>query len=76
MFILYDSHEFLGVKEFPKLYVKCKTCGEEFESGLSIPKAVFYKVPITYALHRCSKNHENHYEKEDHYYKEETPIPA
>jgi len=48
------------------LYVKCKTCGEEFASGLSIPKTVIEKVPLTNTLHRCSKGHEHHYDKADH----------
>jgi len=59
------------VKELPKLYVKCKTCGEEFDSGLSIPKSVLDKVELSNTMHRCSKNHENHYDKPDHYYKEQ-----
>ena len=75
MFILYHSYFILGVKELPMLYVKCKTCGEEFASGLSIPKSVIDKVPLTNTLHRCSKGHEHHYDKADHYYKVESAIP-
>ena len=52
-------------KGLPMLHVKCKTYGEEFASGFSISKAIIDKAPLTNTMHRCSKGHENHYDKPD-----------
>jgi hypothetical protein len=67
----------MGVKgKLPMLYVKCKTCGEEFASGISISEKLLDRAPLSNTLHRCSKGHEHQYNKPDYYYREETAIPA
>ena len=70
MCISYPVEEEPRSDNMPQLYVKCKTCEEEFWSGLSIPKSVFDKVPLENTMNRCSKGHEHNYEKTDYYYKE------
>jgi len=51
------------------LYIKCKTCGEEFLSGIDIDEKSFETAKFT-GYHTCPKWHAHKYNKKDYYFKE------
>ena len=53
------------------LYLKCKTCDEEFLSGIDIDEENFEKVKFK-GYHICPKWHAHKYDKKDYYFKEIT----
>jgi hypothetical protein len=54
----------------PMLYVKCKTCGVEFASGMSFDKRSLETAILKANYHRCPKGHTHQYDKKDYYFKE------
>jgi len=51
-----------------KLYLKCKMCGIEFESGIDIDKGSFASTILS-NYHTCPKGHTKAYDKQDYYFK-------
>ena len=67
------SDLFLYMNEFnnlllkmPMLYIKCKTCGVEFPSGIRVSLATLHLENKT---HVCINGHANGYAQEDYYLK-------
>jgi len=58
------------VKKMPMLYLKCKTCGAEFPSGMSFDKKSFETATLIGNYHTCPKGHTHPYDKKDYYFKE------
>jgi len=58
------------VNEVPTLYLKCKTCGVEFSSGISGDKKSFETLTLRGNYHTCPKGHTHQYEKKDYYFKQ------
>jgi hypothetical protein len=54
----------------PMLYLKCKTCGIEFASGMNFDKKSFETSILKGNYHTCPKGHSNKYDKKDYYFKE------
>jgi serine acetyltransferase len=52
------------------LYVRCKTCGLEFWSGIRCKKNIFAVLDLYGNQHPCPNGHKNRYDKKDYYYKE------
>jgi len=50
----------------PLLYIKCKTCGVKFASGISIDKKSFETIGLKENYHICPKGHKHSYNKEDY----------
>jgi len=53
----------------PMLYLKCKTCGLEFASGMNFDKKSFETSILKANYHTCPKGHSNKYDKKDYYFK-------
>jgi len=51
------------------LYLKCKTCGTEFASGISADRGSFETMQLVGNSHNCPNGHVNRYDKEDYYFK-------
>ena len=62
---------FTSEMKMPMLYLKCKTCDEEFLSGIDIDEKNFEKVKFK-GYHICPKWHAHKYDKKDYYFKEIT----
>jgi hypothetical protein len=50
----------------PTLYVKCKTCGVKFKTGIGADEDTFKTMSLTNMHHKCPKGHENTYNKKDY----------
>ena len=48
------------------LYIKCKTCGVEFPSGIRVNQTPIHLEKKT---HYCINGHANDYDQEDYYLK-------
>ena len=51
-------------------YLRCKTCGIEFASGISTDKKSFETMALSKNQHTCPKGHTHAYDKKDYYFKE------
>lgn len=51
------------------LYIKCKTCGVEFKTGVQINEESFETTSITYQYETCPSGHWNPYDKKDFFFK-------
>lgn len=54
----------------PMLYLRCKTCGVEFASGMSFDKTSFETAILKGNYQTCPKGHTHQYDKKDYYFKE------
>jgi hypothetical protein len=54
----------------PMLYLRCKTCKEEFASGINVDKKSFKTTILKQNFHSCPKRHVHPYDKIDYYFKE------
>jgi hypothetical protein len=54
----------------PMLYVKCKTCGVEFDSSIRSNKQIFKSLELRGNRHHCPNGHTNRYNKKDYYYRD------
>jgi len=54
----------------PMLYVKCKTCGVEFDSSIRCDKQIFKSLELRSNRHHCPSGHTNRYNKKDYYYRD------
>lgn len=52
------------------LYVKCKTCGVEFDSSIRCDKQIFRGLELRDNRHHCPNGHTNRYNKKDYYYRD------
>ena len=51
------------------LYLKCKTCGSAFSSGVAMDERSFQSTVFRENRHTCSKGHEHGYNKGDYFFK-------
>lgn len=51
------------------VYVICKTCKNEFWSGIRCEKNLFGTLDLKWNRHRCPNGHNDLYNKKDYYYK-------
>jgi hypothetical protein len=51
------------------LYLKCKTCGVTFPSGIAMDKESFQSAMLRKNRHTCPSGHEHEYNKEDYFFK-------
>jgi len=51
------------------LYLKCKTCGMEFASGIAMDEKSFATQLINMG-HNCPMGHVNIYDKKDYHFKQ------
>lgn len=54
-----------------KLYLKCKTCGEKFRSGIQMDEESFRTITLQNNYENCQKGHVNSYDKENYFFEEE-----
>jgi len=52
----------------PSLYLKCKTCGMKFESGIVMEKRGLEAIKLIDNQHTCPKGHINTYNKKDYFF--------
>ena len=52
------------------LYLKCKTCGMEFPSGISVTKDSLATMHLANNTHVCPMRHSHTYDLENYYLKE------
>ena len=52
----------------PSLYIKCKTCGVKFDSGIVMEKRRLESIRLIDNQHTCPKGHINTYKKKDYFY--------
>ena len=50
----------------PTLYLRCKTCGVKFASGIGADPKSFETLTLINNKHKCSNGHVNSYEKENY----------
>lgn len=50
----------------PMLYLKCKTCGIRFPSGIASDRKSFETLSLINNTHQCPKGHEHAYNKKDY----------
>jgi hypothetical protein len=50
----------------PMLYLKCKTCGTKFASGISVDETSFKTLNLVNNSHTCPKGHTHAYNKQDY----------
>jgi len=50
------------------LYLKCKTCGEKFRSGIQMDEESFKTVTLQNNYENCPKGHRDSYNKEDYFF--------
>ena len=51
------------------LRLKCKTCGEEFVSGIQLDPASFSSAVLANNVESCPRGDSNSYDKADYYFK-------
>ena len=56
------------LKDMPSLYLKCKTCGVKFESGVVMEKRGFEAIKLVENQHTCPNGHIHAYSKKDYFY--------
>jgi len=54
----------------PVLYVKCKTCGVEFDSAMRCDEQILRTLDLRDNCHPCPNGHKNRYSKQDYYYRD------
>lgn len=54
----------------PTLYLKCKTCGVEFPSGIGATKDSLATIHLENNTHVCPEGHANTYDQENYYLKD------
>lgn len=52
----------------PSLYLKCKTCGVKFESGIVMEKRGLEAIKLVDNQHTCPNGHIHAYNKKDYFY--------
>jgi hypothetical protein len=52
-----------------KLYLRCKTCGVEFQAGVVFDKKSFEVDALGMNRHTCPGGHTHHYNSEEYYFK-------
>jgi hypothetical protein len=52
----------------PSLYLKCKTCGVKFESGIVMEKRGLEAIKLVDNQHTCPNGHIHTYSKKDYFY--------
>ena len=52
----------------PMLYLRCKSCGTRFPSGISADEQSFKTLTLRNNNHRCPNGHAHSYNKEDYSY--------
>ena len=62
------SFLFGKVKKVSTLYLKCKTCGVEFVSGIACDKKSFQTLTLKGNYHTCPKGHTHQYDKKDYHF--------
>lgn len=58
-----------SLAKLPLLYLKCKTCGVTFSSGIAMGEESFRSTILKRNRHTCPKRHEHEYNKEDYFFK-------
>jgi len=57
----------------PRLHLRCKTCGVEFPTNMSLDREVFEDERLedifTGRSHTCPSGHTNQYERSDYHFK-------
>lgn len=53
-------------QDMAMLYVRCKTCGIRFASGISVDQESFETLVLKNNFHECPRGHLNSYNKEDY----------
>jgi len=56
------------LKDMPSLYLKCKTCGVKFESGIVMEKRGLEAIKLVDNQHTCPNGHIHTYSKKDYFY--------
>jgi len=56
------------LKDMPSLYLKCKTCGVKFESGIVMEKRGLEVIKLVDNQHTCPNGHIHTYSKKDYFY--------
>ena len=56
------------VEDMPSLYLKCKTCGVKFESGIVMEKRGMEAARLIYNQHTCPNGHIHTYNKKDFFF--------
>jgi len=56
------------LKDMPSLYLKCKTCGVKFESGIVMEKRGLEAIKRVDNQHTCPNGHIHTYSKKDYFY--------
>ena len=54
----------------PMLYLRCKTCDEEFAARMSMSRESFKRADIEGNIHTCNKGHIHFYLKKDYVFRE------
>jgi hypothetical protein len=52
-----------------KLYLRCKTCGVEFQAGVVFDKNNFEADVLGLNSHTCPDGHTHQYDSEEYYFK-------
>lgn len=55
-------------EKMPMLYLKCKTCGVKFASGIAADKKSFETLTLSNNSHQCSKGHVHSYNTKDYFF--------
>jgi hypothetical protein len=50
------------------LFLKCKTCGMKFASGISVDAKSFETLTLINNQHECPKGHCHSYDKRDYFF--------
>ena len=68
--VLYNSEfNYIWLK-MPMLYIKCKTCGMEFPSGIDATKDSLATMHLVNNTHVCPMRHSHKCDLENYYLKE------
>jgi len=62
------KHRIAWLKDMPSLYLKCKTCGVNFESGIVVEKKGLESIKFEDNQHTCPKGHIHTYNKKDYFF--------
>jgi len=62
------KHRIAWLKDMPSLYLKCKTCGVKFDSGIVMEKRGLESIKFVDNQHTCPKGHIHTYKKRDYFF--------
>ena len=68
LIVLEHTNKDYTVEKMPSLYLKCKTCGVKFESGIVIEKRGLEAIKLVDNQHTCPNGHIHTYHKKDYFY--------